>query len=432
MLTPRRLRALPLLSASALLALAGCGASTGPASRGASSATEVATDPTTGAATTSPRARRRAAAGESSAVAVRLGCEAITEREVERERARAARMTGQDVPREAIVDALVQRRLVERDARRLELTVSDDDVERAIASVRAQADLTPERFEAALAERGLTLEVYRAEIRGMLLSMRVAQTVARPVITREEVERIYAERVGEEGPFEDDELAEVYQELERERMQALLSARYGRMRRILETARTRRTSGSEEAEGAAEGGPRCTEQLPEIQLEDVRVEGLSVLSTGTVRGWLEADADASGRLALDEAGELRGGALQRLAAALYDEGLLTSSIAQRYEDGGALHIVVTEGHVHHVGPASAFVRLADGTEEPIASPVAPTRGSVLVRSELSRWVEDVARRAAERLGVPESRLVVTPATSIDARHEVSIRIEATTRDGGHG
>jgi hypothetical protein len=251
----------------------------------------------------------------------------------------------------------------------------------------------------------------------MLLAARVAWQVARPHVSLQEAERVYAERVGEEGPFEPDELTEVQGELRRERIQSALDEHYARMRVVLEQADVRWTEAD---------APTCSEVLPTVAMDHVRVEGLSTVPEATLRRWLAADADGAGNLALNEAGELNGAAVSQLLAALYDAGMLSNEVTQRYEprEGGesTLRIVVREGSLHHLEALGATLTLPDGSLESLESTAAPVVGAVFARTEVRRWLRDVTAQAATRLGVDADALTVHTQTTVSRDSRVSLEV----------
>lgn len=76
------------------------------------------------------------------------------------------------VPREQALAELIEERLVLDEVAALGLTLSDDDVEAALAQVMAQAGLERAAFEKALAEQHYTLAQYRKEVASQLLQLK--------------------------------------------------------------------------------------------------------------------------------------------------------------------------------------------------------------------------------------------------------------------
>lgn len=86
--------------------------------------------------------------------------------------------------------------LVAREAERLNVEVTNDDVARAIESVRAQNGLSPEEMEQAIAAQGWSPADYEAELRRQLLKLKVVnlRLTNVPPLTDREVRRLFEER----------------------------------------------------------------------------------------------------------------------------------------------------------------------------------------------------------------------------------------------
>ena len=139
-------------------------------------------------------------------IAAIVGTEAILESEV------AARVAvgGDASPgRAAVLQQLIDARLVAAEAHRKSVQVSAAEVDQAIARIKAQNGLDDDALSKALAEQGYTMEAYRGEIAAQLLQYRVFITwiSGRLRVTDAEIEHLYRER-GETRP-----LAEVRDEL---------------------------------------------------------------------------------------------------------------------------------------------------------------------------------------------------------------------------
>lgn len=98
----------------------------------------------------------------------------------------------------AVLDVLITKRLIDKEAERLGINVQEVDVDRYIADIRQRNNLSQEDLEAALRQQGLTLERYRAQVREELQR---AQLITREIrskvnVSPEEVERYYSEHGG--------------------------------------------------------------------------------------------------------------------------------------------------------------------------------------------------------------------------------------------
>jgi peptidyl-prolyl cis-trans isomerase SurA len=86
--------------------------------------------------------------------------------------------------------------LVAREAERLDVEVTDDDVARAIESVRADNGLSPEEMEQAIVAQGWSRADYEAELRRQLLKLKVVnlRMADVPPLSDREVHRLFEER----------------------------------------------------------------------------------------------------------------------------------------------------------------------------------------------------------------------------------------------
>ncbi|MCS6797253.1 MAG: SurA N-terminal domain-containing protein [Myxococcota bacterium] len=84
-----------------------------------------------------------------------------------------------DVVYRQVLEQLIDERLVERAAVRMQLSVTAADVDRAIENVRRQSELDETQFWQAIAAQGMTRGQYRELIRRQLLSFRVLNQRAR-------------------------------------------------------------------------------------------------------------------------------------------------------------------------------------------------------------------------------------------------------------
>ncbi|MDP1916787.1 MAG: SurA N-terminal domain-containing protein [Myxococcales bacterium] len=70
------------------------------------------------------------------------------------------------------LETLIEERLIQEDARRLRLVIASEDIDRALAEIGKQTQLSPEALQAELKRQGLTLTEYRASIGQMLLELK--------------------------------------------------------------------------------------------------------------------------------------------------------------------------------------------------------------------------------------------------------------------
>jgi peptidyl-prolyl cis-trans isomerase SurA len=92
-----------------------------------------------------------------------------------------------------VLDALITKRLIEKEVEAKGLSIGDAEVDRYIGNIRDRNQLTDEQLAAAVAQQGLTMEAYRTQVREELLR---AQLLSREIsgkvnVTPEEVKRYY-------------------------------------------------------------------------------------------------------------------------------------------------------------------------------------------------------------------------------------------------
>jgi peptidyl-prolyl cis-trans isomerase SurA len=99
----------------------------------------------------------------------------------------------------ALLEALITKRLIDKEFDSQGLKVEDEDIDRYVAGIRQRNNLTPEQLEAALQQQGMTMEAYRTQVRDEL---RRAQLINREIrgkvnVTPEEVQRYYEAHLDE-------------------------------------------------------------------------------------------------------------------------------------------------------------------------------------------------------------------------------------------
>jgi peptidyl-prolyl cis-trans isomerase SurA len=95
-----------------------------------------------------------------------------------------------------IVSQLIDEELIRQAAVKMEIRVTNADVERAVANVIQQNQLTPEEFWEAIAEQGMSEAQYRQSLRDQLLHLKVMnqRVRSRVNITERDVRREYDTR----------------------------------------------------------------------------------------------------------------------------------------------------------------------------------------------------------------------------------------------
>ena len=100
-----------------------------------------------------------------------------------------------------VLDAMVDDILINQEAERLGVEVSDVEVENQIKQVRQQNGLTPEQFKDQLLLEGMTREMYARKLREDILKHRIIGFMVKRkvVITDEEIEAYYNAHPEESG-----------------------------------------------------------------------------------------------------------------------------------------------------------------------------------------------------------------------------------------
>ena len=100
-----------------------------------------------------------------------------------------------------VLDELVDRRLLLQEADKLELSVSDQEVDQWLAYTRKQQKLSEEQFRQMIERYGMSYESYREMIRQNLLKIRMVKVKvgSQVSISDEQVEKAYRDRFGEGG-----------------------------------------------------------------------------------------------------------------------------------------------------------------------------------------------------------------------------------------
>ncbi len=144
-------------------------------------------------------------------VAARVNDEIITIYDIERAAIPFLLQRGQDVGalrtaqrpailREVLQD-LIDRHLIMQEAKRVDMAVTEDDLNQWIAYTRQQQNLTEDQLKQALAQYGVEMSEYRDMQRDQLIRMRITRfkVGARVNVSDAEVEAAYRERYGDQG-----------------------------------------------------------------------------------------------------------------------------------------------------------------------------------------------------------------------------------------
>ena len=92
-----------------------------------------------------------------------------------------------------ILNQMIDEKLVNQEAERLKIEITEKEVTLASQEVRGRAQLTEEQFEQALAEEGMTMESYQKQLRGEMKKMRLIdqEIKAKVFVTKKEIDEYY-------------------------------------------------------------------------------------------------------------------------------------------------------------------------------------------------------------------------------------------------
>jgi len=90
--------------------------------------------------------------------------------------------------RQAALDALVNKKLIEQKVKELDIRVSDEEVRQAIEDVKKTNNITEENLIAALAARGISFDAYKAQLKDQLERLRLISLEVRSKIQVSEKE----------------------------------------------------------------------------------------------------------------------------------------------------------------------------------------------------------------------------------------------------
>lgn len=109
--------------------------------------------------------------------------------------------------RQTVIDKLIEKRLLVQQAEQMQISVSDEDVDRALAQILERNSTTMEQFKSELARMGVDEQQYRENLRDQILGSKLINYEVRSkVIVPEETiidyyDQHYTEQVGEGGYY---------------------------------------------------------------------------------------------------------------------------------------------------------------------------------------------------------------------------------------
>ncbi|MBT8143124.1 MAG: peptidylprolyl isomerase [Gammaproteobacteria bacterium] len=110
----------------------------------------------------------------------------------------------EDLLRAQVLENLVLKRIQLQRADRLGLTVSDEDVNRALATIAERNGIPLSQLPAALALQGIDYNLYRNEARTEMIleQLRMRDVASRVTVSRGEVEQLLANEIGDNNEYE--------------------------------------------------------------------------------------------------------------------------------------------------------------------------------------------------------------------------------------
>ncbi|MBI2486812.1 MAG: peptidylprolyl isomerase [Deltaproteobacteria bacterium] len=107
-----------------------------------------------------------------------------------------------DAPKEdqrAVLDQMIELKLLDQEAKKLGLSVSEREVDAAIEAVKRQYNLTDEQMDEVLKKQNLTPEAFREQWRFQILGNKVigTQVKGQIAVTEDEIKKYYEENYGE-------------------------------------------------------------------------------------------------------------------------------------------------------------------------------------------------------------------------------------------
>ncbi len=123
----------------------------------------------------------------------------ITTSEVDELAALGDRVADGSAGKTRALEILIEKHLVEREADRLGVRVTPEEVERAVEDVRKRNNLGPDAFRAAIESQGLTYEAYLEEIASQIRRAKLASRVlrSRVRVSDEALREYYLKNVAE-------------------------------------------------------------------------------------------------------------------------------------------------------------------------------------------------------------------------------------------
>jgi len=98
-----------------------------------------------------------------------------------------------------VLEQMIEQKLLEQEAKKMGISVTDREVDAAIEGVKKQFNLTDEQLNEVLKKQNLTLETFREQWRTQILGNKVVGTQVKGqiAVTEDEIKKYYEENYGE-------------------------------------------------------------------------------------------------------------------------------------------------------------------------------------------------------------------------------------------
>ena len=196
------------------------------------------------------------------------------------------------------LDHLIESRLISQQAAELKLTVTADEVDRAVDEVKRQNNIDDKSFAEALKSQGFSIEAYRKNLKKQILELKVVNTAVRSrvSVSEEEVRTAYHQSDRQNAGERLAHLREVVINVPKDASSELVVAKRRLAARVIGEARTGRpfmelAKAYSESDSKADGGDLGWVQAG--NLVDVLGEVVRGMDPGDVRGPIRTAAGFS-------------------------------------------------------------------------------------------------------------------------------------------
>lgn len=116
-----------------------------------------------------------------------------------------------EISKEQALNDLVEQMILNQEATKLGITVTDAEIDRSIENVKTKLGMTDEQMDEMIAKQNLTNEQFRNQWRLQILSGKMMKSIVkgRIAVTDEEIENLYTEYYGEIEIADETEIAHI-------------------------------------------------------------------------------------------------------------------------------------------------------------------------------------------------------------------------------